>query len=102
MTQAVSAEVPAPQGKIVHDRPPMLAVGVMIWLGSEVMFFSGLFAAFFTIRANTVGPWPPAGTDLDTIRAGVFNPNRSSYLCSRKYCSYWRACQREFGGKVPE
>ena len=56
MTQAVSAEIPAPQGKIVHDRPPMLAIGVMIWLGSELMFFSGLFAAFFTIRANTVGP----------------------------------------------
>ena len=50
----------------------MLAVGVMIWLGSELMFFSGLFAAFFTIRANTVGPWPPAGTVLDTARAGFF------------------------------
>ena len=50
----------------------MLAVGVMIWLGSELMFFSGLFAAFFTIRANTVGPWPPAGTELDTLRAGIF------------------------------
>jgi cytochrome c oxidase subunit III len=72
VTQAVSADIPAPQGKIVHDRPPMLAVGVMIWLGSELMFFSGLFAAFFTIRANTVGPWPPAGTQLDTLRAGFF------------------------------
>ena len=61
VTQAVSVEHPAPQGKIVHDRPPMLAVGVMIWLGSELMFFSGLFAAFFTIRANTIGPWPPRG-----------------------------------------
>ena len=50
----------------------MLAIGVMIWLGSELMFFSGLFAAFFTIRANTVGPWPPAGTELDVVRAGIF------------------------------
>ena len=50
----------------------MLAVGVMIWLGSELMFFSGLFAAFFTIRANADGPWPPAGTHLDTVRAGIF------------------------------
>ena len=49
----------------------MLAVGVMIWLGSEVMFFSGLFAAFFTIRAHA-SVWPPAGTHLDTIRAGIF------------------------------
>ena len=30
----------------------MLAVGVIIWLGSEVMFFSSMFAAFFTIRAH--------------------------------------------------
>ncbi|HEY2564411.1 MAG TPA: heme-copper oxidase subunit III [Acidimicrobiales bacterium] len=53
------------------DRPPMLAVGVMIWLGSEVMFFSALFAAFFTIRAHAT-VWPPTGTKLDTIQAGVF------------------------------
>jgi len=34
------------------------------------------------------------------IRTGLFLPNRSSYMCSRKYCSFWRACQREFGGEV--
>jgi cytochrome c oxidase subunit III len=49
----------------------MLAVGVMIWLGSEVMFFSSLFAAFFTIRAHA-SVWPPAGAHLDTLRAGAF------------------------------
>ena len=49
----------------------MLAVGVMIWLGSEFMFFSGLFAAFFTIRANAK-VWPPPGTKLDTIQAAIF------------------------------
>jgi cytochrome c oxidase subunit 3 len=37
------------------------------------MFFSGLFAAFFTIRANAPnGVWPPPGTELDTVRAGIF------------------------------
>ncbi len=71
MSQAVSVGQPANQGKIVHDRPPMLAIGVMIWLGSELMFFSGLFAAFFTIRGHAV-VWPPPGTHLDTIRAGIF------------------------------
>lgn len=34
------------------------------------------------------------------IRAGLFLPNRSNFMCSRKYCAFWRACQREFGGKV--
>ena len=51
----------------------MLAVGVMIWLGSELMFFSGLFAAFFTIRADAPGGvWPPPGTHLDTVRGIIF------------------------------
>ena len=71
MSQAISVAKPAKRPRITHDRPPMLAIGVMIWLGSEVMFFSGLFAAFFTIRSeHTV--WPPPGTHLDTIRAAIF------------------------------
>jgi cytochrome c oxidase subunit III len=71
VSQAISVEQPAKRARITHDRPPMLAIGVMIWLGSELMFFSGLFAAFFTIRSeHTI--WPPPGTHLDTIRAAVF------------------------------
>ena len=65
-------EPPAPSGGHVEvHRPQLLAVGVMIWLGSEFMFFSGLFAAFFTIRANAP-VWPPPGTKLDTYQALVF------------------------------
>ncbi len=36
------------------------------------------------------------------IRGGFFAPNRSHYLCSRKYCGFWRRCQQEFGGEVSE
>ena len=53
------------------ERPQLLAVGVIIWLGSEFMFFSGLFAAFFTIRAHAT-VWPPPGTKLDTYQALIF------------------------------
>ncbi|HVC66836.1 MAG TPA: heme-copper oxidase subunit III [Acidimicrobiales bacterium] len=72
VTQALAAD-PAITRPARHrpDRPPMLAVGVIIWLGSEVMFFSSLFAAFFTIRAHAA-VWPPPGTHLDTVRAGIF------------------------------
>jgi cytochrome c oxidase subunit III len=71
VSQAISVAGRERAPRIVHERPPMLAIGVMIWLGSELMFFSGLFAAYFTIRAqHTV--WPPAGTQLDTIRAAIF------------------------------
>jgi len=71
VSQAISPISLAKQGKIVHDRPPMLAIGVMIWLGSELMFFSGLFAALFTIRAH-LASWPPVGTKLDVLQSGIF------------------------------
>ena len=45
-------------------RPALLNVGVMVWLASELMFFSGLFAAYFSLRSAT-NPWPPTGDVLD-------------------------------------
>ncbi len=55
-----------------HDRTPVLTVGAVVWLASELMFFSGLFAAYFTLRATTRGDWPPAGVDLDVVTSGLF------------------------------
>jgi cytochrome c oxidase subunit 3 len=45
-------------------RPALVQVGVIVWLASELMFFSGLFAAYFSLRAAT-NPWPPQGDVLD-------------------------------------
>ncbi|MCL4434351.1 MAG: heme-copper oxidase subunit III [Actinobacteria bacterium] len=53
------------------ERPSLLGVGILIWLGSEMMFFSGLFAAYFTIRAHAA-VWPPPGTKLDLVQASIF------------------------------
>ena len=49
-------------------RPELLTVGTVVWLSSELMFFSGLFAAYFTLRAQSA-VWPPRGVDLDTLSA---------------------------------
>ena len=68
----------------------MLAIGVMIWLGSEVMFFSGLFAALFTIRSR-LAQWPPAGTKLDVIQAGIF----TLILISSSFTMQWAVWQQE-------
>jgi cytochrome c oxidase subunit 3 len=45
-------------------RPALVQVGVIVWLASELMFFSGLFAAYFSLRADTP-VWPPKGDILD-------------------------------------
>jgi cytochrome c oxidase subunit 3 len=42
------------------NRPNMVSVGTIVWLSSELMFFAGLFAMFFTVKAqNSSGHWPP-------------------------------------------
>ena len=37
-------------------------LGMLLFITSEVMFFGGLFAAYFSIRANTP-QWPPINTE---------------------------------------
>ena len=43
-----------------------------MWLASELMFFSGLFAAYFTVRGLSEGHWPPEGVELEPAIAGLF------------------------------
>jgi putative RecB family exonuclease len=38
----------------------------------------------------------------EAMRDGIYPPRRGSHLCSRRYCGYWRECEREFGGRVDE
>ncbi len=35
----------------------MVSVGTIVWLASELMFFAGLFAMYFTIRSVEPGLW---------------------------------------------
>jgi cytochrome c oxidase subunit 3 len=66
-----TAAPPSPGGPAA-GRTPVLTVGTVVWLASELMFFSGLFAAYFTLRGLSRGPWPPAGVELDPGVAGLF------------------------------
>ena len=63
MTPAAAAPVGT-----TSRREALLTVGTIVWLASELMFFSGLFAAYFTLRAATI-VWPPKGVNLDTTSA---------------------------------
>ena len=38
-------------------RPNPVSVGTIVWLASELMFFAGLFAMYFTIRATVPAEW---------------------------------------------
>ena len=47
----------------------MVSVGTIVWLSSELMFFAGLFAMYFTARAQSGGKWPPPPTELNLYQA---------------------------------
>jgi cytochrome c oxidase subunit III len=55
-------------------RPNMVSVGTIVWLSSELMFFAGLFAMFFSIRATPVGQelWAEHTPELNVPYALVF------------------------------
>ena len=35
----------------------MVSIGTMVWLASELMFFGGLFAMYFTLRSTSPELW---------------------------------------------
>jgi hypothetical protein len=37
---------------------------------------------------------------LEQMRSGLVMPNRNSFLCSTKHCSYWEQCMSDYGGVV--
>ena len=49
----------------VINRPNSTAVGTIVWLGSEVMFFAGLFAIYFTLRAASPELWATESAKLN-------------------------------------
>ena len=84
------------------NRPNMVSVGTIVWLSSELMFFAGLFAMFFTVKAqNDTGHWPPPPYHLDvpyalivtivlvasslTCQMGVFAAERGDVFGLRRW-----------------
>jgi cytochrome c oxidase subunit III len=51
-------------------RPALVNVGTIVWLASELMFFSGLFAAYLTLRSASV-VWPPFHDVVDKKTVAV-------------------------------
>lgn len=52
-------------GAPLVQRPNVVAVGTIVWLGSEVMFFAGLFAIYFTLRSTSPELWSTESSILN-------------------------------------
>nr|WP_306428570.1 MULTISPECIES: heme-copper oxidase subunit III [unclassified Corynebacterium] len=93
----------APQRVAALNRPNMVSVGTIVFLSQELMFFAGLFAMYFTSRANGVGngSWAEGTEHLNvpyalaitvilvsssfTAQAGVFAAERGDVFGLRKW-----------------
>jgi len=56
-TASALDDVPGPVVHAQVNRPDMVQVGTIVWLGSELMFFAGLFAMYFTLRSVLPLQW---------------------------------------------
>ena len=53
-----------------HPGASPLLFGTILFLASELLFFGGLFGAYFALRARTA-QWPPDGVELEPVLAAV-------------------------------
>ncbi|WP_431218204.1 aa3-type cytochrome oxidase subunit III [Leifsonia xyli] len=88
------------------NRPNVVAVGTIVWLGSEVMFFAGLFAIYFTLKSTSPDLWaaetqhlniPYAATNTlilvlssVTCQFGVFAAERMQPRRTGGILQFWR------------
>jgi len=61
-SHALATREHSPVAGLAHDTTGGISnpvLGMLLFIVSEVMFFAGLFAAYFNIRANAGPEWPP-------------------------------------------
>jgi cytochrome c oxidase subunit III len=81
--RVTSTSVSRSLGAPIVNRPSIVAVGTIVWLGSEVMFFAGLFSIYFTLRSTSPGLWQSESAHLNVYLSG-FNTAvlvASSFTC---------------------
>ena len=83
-----------------------MQVGTIVWLGSEVMFFAGLFAVYFTLKSMSPELWSEQTAKLNlpyalvntlilvsssfTCQAGVFAAERLQVRRTGGPLAFWR------------
>ncbi|TFV99158.1 aa3-type cytochrome oxidase subunit III [Leifsonia flava] len=67
------------------NRPNSVAVGTIVWLGSEVMFFAGLFAIYFTLRSTSPDLWAASTEKLNVPFATI---NTIILVISSFWCQF--------------
>ncbi|MGF9661777.1 heme-copper oxidase subunit III [Arthrobacter crystallopoietes] len=98
MTTATHA--PSTPAHPTLNRPNMVSVGTVVWLASELMFFAGLFAMYFTLRATSPEMWADETAKLNVpfALANTIVLVSSSFTCQFGVFAAERLQARRTGG----
>lgn len=71
MARVSTTTAAAPRTQVSVSRPNPVSVGTIVWLASELMFFAGLFAMYFTTRSTVPEIWAEETPTLNVTFAAV-------------------------------
>ena len=98
MSTATAAPVTQPHLSV--NRPNPVSVGTIVWLASELMFFAGLFAMYFTLRSTVPEEWAAQTPKLNIWFAAINTVVlvSSSFTCQAGVFAAERFQARRTGG----
>ena len=86
-----------PPAIYLSSRVPQTILGMLLFIGSEMMLFGAFFAALFFVRVVNAAPhWPPAGYHLPIFVAGM----NTIVLVTSSFTMHWSLSSIKNGDRV--
>jgi cytochrome c oxidase subunit 3 len=80
----------------VSSRIDARVLGMLLFIGSEIMLFGSFFTAYFFVRVVNKYPWPPPGEHLPVFVAGV----NTCILVTSSFTMHWALTSIKRGNRA--
>ena len=80
----------------VSSRIDARVLGMLLFIGSEIMLFGSFFTAYFFVRVVNKYPWPPHGEHLPVFVAGV----NTCILVTSSFTMHWALTSIKRGNRA--
>jgi cytochrome c oxidase subunit 3 len=85
-----------PPAANVSSRIDSRVLGMLLFIGSEIMLFGSFFTAYFFVRVVNKYPWPPHGEHLPVFVAGV----NTCILVTSSFTMHWALTSIKRGNRA--
>jgi cytochrome c oxidase subunit 3 len=80
----------------VSSRIDARVLGMLLFIGSEIMLFGSFFTAYFFVRVVNQYPWPPHGEELPVFVAGI----NTAILVTSSFTMHWALTSIKRGNRA--